>query len=300
MSILQEPALASFLQKHSNHKSGPPPGAVFDCDGTVIRGDVGEAMFYFQIEHFLFRQSPADIWDDHPKREILQGLYTRLKDLPGDLRRTEGDFDAFAEILLTWYFGQIDSGEVIKACADIVRLFAGYTLPEVRAIARDTFESEIHAPLGTRRLGGRSVPQGIRYIKESVELLSELQSRGFTIWPVSGSNRWSVESVFQRLGLAEDRVIGIDLVSKNGAFTSKAIDPIPIRQGKIDALKARTERAPLLVASDSKNDIPLFLYSAGLKVRINSRGRDTADFFRSAGVSPDASWVNVEEPHTIG
>ena len=300
MSILQEPALVSFLQEHSNHHPGLPPGAVFDCDGTVIRGDIGEAMFYFQIEHFLFRQSPAEIWADHPGRDILQRLYARLKDLPDDRRRTDSEFDDFAGILLAWYFDQIDGGQVIKACADIVRLFAGYRPSEVRAIAHDAFESEIHAPLGTRRLGGRSVPQGIRYIQESVELLSELQSRGFTIWPVSGSNRWSVESVFQRLGAAAERVIGIDLAIEKGVFTGKAIDPIPIRQGKIDALKQRTATAPLLVASDSKNDIPLFLYSAGLKVRINSRGRDTEDFFRTAGVSPDASWVNVEKPHTIG
>jgi hypothetical protein len=50
------------------------------------------------------------------------------------------------------------------------------------------------------------------------------------------------------------------------------------------------------VASDSKNDIPLFLYSAGLRVRINSRNRDTMEFFRSADITPDESWILLEHP----
>ena len=299
MSILRDPAVAAFLAAHLDHDTGPRPIAVFACDGTVIQGDMGEAMFYRQIEHFHFRRSPALVWPDHPRRGEIGRLYGELAALSPGGRAGSPLFAPFAEILLSRYFDQIASGEVVKACADIVRLFAGYTPDEVRALARATFEAEFSSPIGTRRLGVRAVPGGARFIRESVDLIGALAERHFDIWVVSGSNKWSVEPVFQRFGIPADRIIGIDLEVRDGLLTDRAEVPVPIRAGKIDALLRRTRVVPLLAASDSKNDIPLLLHSAGLRVRINSRKRDTADFFRAAGIAPDSTWVLVESPHIM-
>src|SRR5271169_1967379 len=163
MSILTEPAVAAFLAGHRDRARGPRPVAVFDCDGTVIQGDMGEAMFYRQIEHFHFRQSPAETWPDHPRCGEIGRLYGELHALNGAERAKSPAFATFAEILLSRYFDQIASGAVVKACADIVRLFAGYTLDEARALARAAFEAEFSSPIGTRRLGGRDVPRGARF-----------------------------------------------------------------------------------------------------------------------------------------
>jgi phosphoserine phosphatase len=200
-------------------------------------------------------------------------------------------------MLLSWYFDQIGSGSVAKACGDIVRLFAGFTPAEVRELARATFDDEFSSPFGTRRLGTRELPRGARFIRESVDLLGALTERRFEIWAVSGSNKWSVEPVFRRFGIPPERVIGIELEVRDGLLTDRAEGPLPIRGGKIDALRRHTGRIPVLAASDSKNDIPLLLYSAGLRVWINSRKRDTADFFRSGAIAPDDTWVLVESPH---
>ncbi|MEW6510992.1 MAG: haloacid dehalogenase-like hydrolase [Bacteroidota bacterium] len=296
MSILEHPAIASFLREHANHSSVARPLAVFDCDGTVIRGDIGESMFYRQIEQFHFRRSPAELWTDHPERGRIDKLYLALAERSVDKLRQSPEFDEFAEILLAWYFGQIAAGKVIKACADIVRLFAGYSVDEIHGFAKATFEEQIAAPLGERRLGERTLPLGIRFLRETRDLLRELQLLHFDIWAVSGSFRWSVVPVFGALGVPADRVIGIELRTDNGVCTGEAVTPIPIWGGKIDALRLRTPSPPSLVASDSKNDLPLFRYSSGLKVRINSRRRSTDDFFRNAGITRDKSWVVVEEP----
>jgi phosphoserine phosphatase len=296
MSILSDPKFTAFLSRHGNHAAGPRPVAIFDCDGTVIKGDVGEAMFYRQIEQFLFRRSPAELWSEHPLHEELDGRFRRLAALPPAARRDSPDFTPFAEILLSYYHGQIAEGHVAKACADIVRLLAGFTLGEVRAIAEATCADELAAPLGTRRLGSRDIPRGIRFLVDALDLVRELQQRNFEIWAVSGSNRWSVEPVFARLGIGSDRVVGLEMRQQNGLITSEAIEPVPIREGKIPAFQRATSRVPVFVASDSKNDVPLFLYSSDLKVRINSRNRDTEDFFRFAGVPADESWISIESP----
>jgi phosphoserine phosphatase len=299
MSILDDPAVRAFLDGHRDHDTGPRPLAVFDCDGTVIQGDIGEAMFYRQIEHFHFRKSPAAVWPDYPLRDEIGALYDALAPLNPPERPLQGAYTRFAELLLSRYFDQIASGAVEKACADIVRLFAGFTPAEVRNLAREAFREEISSPLGRRRLGGRELPRGARFIRESVDLIHALLERRFDVWGVSGSNKWSVEPVFSRFGIPEERVIGIELEVRDGLLTEQTSGPIPIRAGKIDALRFRTERIPLLAASDSKNDIPLLLYSAGLRIRINSRKRDTGDFFRSGGIVRDESWILVESPHTM-
>ena len=299
MSILTHPGITAFLQTQATPPLPDAPLAVFDCDGTIIRGDIGEAMFHHQIEHFLFKRSPAAVWPDHPRRDDLDSMYHRLRLLTPSARRSSADAVAFADILLSWYADQIAAGAVAKACADIVRLLAGYSLAEVRAIAEETFLAEAFSPLGERTLGTTTLPKGIRYLRESVDLLLELQRRGFDIWALSGSNKWSVEPVFRRLGVPDDHVVGLELKAHDNILSTDAIEPIPVRDGKIPALRRFTAKVPVLVASDSRNDIPLFLSSANVKVRINSRHRDTDDFFRAAGTGPDDSWVLLEDPQSI-
>jgi phosphoserine phosphatase len=296
MSILDLPAVKDFLQRHANHTSLERPTAVFDCDGTVVRGDVGEAMLYYQIEHFLFKVSPAAVWPDHPGRKELDDLYHELAAGTPERRASHPAFPSFADIVLSWYFGQIHDGHVEKACADIVRLFAGYTLAEVREIADRVFLDETSPSVAPRRLGTRILPKGVRYIRESLDLIRELQRLQFHIWAVSGSNKWSVEPVFRQLGIGPEFVIGIELEEEHGILTHRAKSPVPIRENKVHAFEKHSTAVPVVVASDSRNDIPLFLFSSGLKVRINSRNRSTEEFFREGKVTRDDTWIVIENP----
>jgi phosphoserine phosphatase len=256
-------------------------------------------MFYRQIEHFAFRVSPADIWLDHPERSELAKAYSVLATTPADRRRSHTAFDPFARLLLTRYFDQLAEGKVKKACTEIVQLFAGHSLSEVRVFAEETFAEELRMPMGKCQLGGQSLPRGVRFLRESVDLIRTLQEHGFDIIAVSGSNKWSVEPVFAALGVTAEHVIGIDLHAKDGILTTEATTPVPIHGGKVDILRLTDPRPPVLVASDSRNDIPLLLSSADLKVYVNSHRRLTEDFFTLGKISRDSSWVVIEEPTLI-
>ncbi len=293
-SILENRNFQRFLNTAGSN--GKPLTAIFDCDGTMIKGDVGEAMLYYQLEHFLFRKSPAEVWEDYPRRDHLQALFSLLSKAPAESRTALPAFGQFADAVLDRYFGQIEDGHVAKACADIVRLFAGYEVAEVRRIARESFEFERRSTVSNRVLGSRTLPLGIRYISETLELLRSLREKQFEIWVVSGSSKWSVEPVFAPLGIPHDRVIGIELIEEHGVLTPREIVPVPIRSEKVAAFRRHSDRIPLLVASDSRNDIPLFNYASQLKVRINSRGRSTQEFFRDLGEEENDSWINVENP----
>ncbi len=286
----------AFFERHASRNGASRPLAVFDCDGTVIQGDIGESMFYRQIEHFAFRVSPADVWQDHPERIELAKAYAVLADTPADRRRTHTAFEPFAGFLLNRYFDQLGEGKIAKACAEIVQLFAGFTPAEVRAFAAATFVEELHGPMGQRMLGGRPLPRGVRFLRESVSLIATLQQHGFDILAISGSNKWSVEPVFAHLGIPAERVIGIDLHTVDGILSTAPREPIPIHGGKVDALRRHDPRPAMLVASDSRNDIPLLLASAGLRVYVNSHRRATDDFFTLGRIPRDESWVVFEDP----
>ena len=292
-------ALVEFLKNYERRSTSSSPIAVFDCDGTVISGDIGEAMLYTQIEEFHFRVSPGTIWPDHPRRKELDELYESLAGLPPGSGREGEDFQQFAAMILSWYFDQLRDGLVAKACTDIVRLLAGYTIDEVRALARRTVERELASPITTRNLGGRELPMGSRYIQEILELLRNLLRHGFEVWAVSGSNRWSVEQVFERIGIPPERVVGIELRERDGLVTPEARSPIPVGEGKIEALRERQPAIPALVASDSPYDIPLLLHAGDLRVRVKSGNLPATDFFRNNNITPDESWILIENPTFI-
>ncbi|MFN0157663.1 MAG: HAD family hydrolase [Bacteroidota bacterium] len=291
--------LDSFLSGSPTDRSHQKPIAVFDCDGTLIQGDIGEAMFFRQIEEFQFRTSPANLWLDHPKRDEIDNLYESLAAIPHPKRKIDRRFNPFCQILLNRYFDQLANGDIEKACADIVRLLAGFSLREVGVLARATLRAELEAPPGKRQIGKTSLPLGIRYIQDTLDAIEHLKNRGFDLWAISGSNQWAVETVFERAGIPRERILGIELKIDGDILTSEIRKPIPILDGKIEAMKARTNQVPLMVFSDSPIDLPLFRYASGMKVLINSRTRTSAEFFSTAGVKKDKSWIVVEQPTLV-
>ncbi len=299
MSIAEHPALHRLFRQSRATNGGPRPLAVFDCDGTVIKGDIGEAVYFRQIEEFFFRVSPAEIWPDHPDRKALDGLYRSLAAADPATRRKHPAFEDFAEYMLAWYYDQLAANAVHKGCADVVRTFAGFSLDEVRQFSRDTLARELKAPLGEKRLGRRMVHSGVRFLSEATDLIHALQQNGFDIWAVSGSCKWTVEPVFTAFGVPEDQVIGITIKDQNGILSGEPIHPIPIRAEKIDALKVLEPRIPLFAASDSRNDIPLLLYATTTRVWINSRHRSAEDFFTAVGAPPDDRWIIIDEPTVL-
>jgi HAD superfamily phosphoserine phosphatase-like hydrolase len=197
---------------------------------------------------------------------------------------------------LSRYFDQIAGDELEKACSDIVRLLTGFSQSEVREIAARTVQYETASPVSTRTLGRYRLPRGIRFIHDSLQLLDFLRARGFDIWIVSGSNRWSVEAVFSRLDVPFGHVIGIELAESHGTLKPEVKTPVPVRQGKVRALREHIAAPPLIVISDSVNDIPLLRYSAGMKVVMNSKGDNVSEFSFDGELTQDESWLVIESP----
>ena len=292
-------SIQTFVEKHSRRETSGKPLVVFDCDGTVIDGDVGEAMFYYQIENFLFRQSPADVWPDHPQRKELDTLFGTLQGMTQEERSNNPLFQRFIRMVISWYFSQLEERKTDKACADIVRLMAGFTPAEARAMGETILDFELASPRKRTILGGVTRPLGIRFIREALSFLQMFQEGGFHILAISGSNQWVVEAVFSRLGLHGGDVYGIDLTAENGILTRIVKEPIPVSGGKVECIRRTVGKQPVMVLSDSSYDAPLFQYSSDLRVLINSRYETSDRFFAEAGFTRDGTWLVIEQPHMM-
>ncbi|MGA9116197.1 MAG: haloacid dehalogenase-like hydrolase [Bacteroidota bacterium] len=284
------PAADTFLDSLLPPGSAHASAAAVDCDGTVIRGDIGEAMLYDQLERGLFRTSPARIWSDHPQRDLLEHLHAQASrgadGAPHHARARED----LGKILLGTYTGLLAEGRTTRACADIVRLWAGYSEEDVRALAQDALRRAEAAPPGNTLFAGRAVARGVRFIQPVVDLVRAMLRRGYRVLAVSGSSQWSVEAVFARIGLPARDVAGIDLESSGGILSGLPRAPVPVGEGKVEVFRSRMGEDPLVVISDSIFDLPLFGRARRAKVLVSGDTAEAEAFFRSAGVIPDDTW----------
>jgi phosphoserine phosphatase len=291
--------LSLFLERHQDHAGDAPPLAVFDCDGTVIRGDIGESMLYYQLEEFLFKTSPADVWPGHPRRDELDRLYHAASRVGAAERARHPGYRRFTDAVLGWYFDQLATGDIAAitaGCADIVRLWAGFTRAEVREHARANLARELELPFGKRPLGSHTVTRGARFLRESRRLLDDLLHAGFQVWAVSGSSTWSVEPVFEALGVPPERVLGIGLSSSAGILTAEVPEPVSVHEGKVRTLGGAGLPAPVLTASDSPLDLPLLRCSGDLMVFVNTRYPSPDQFFTELKIERDNRWMIINHP----
>src|SRR6185312_12253817 len=99
------------------------------------------------------------------------------------------------------------------------------------------------------------------------------------VYIVTASITWAVEPAARRLGLREDRVIGIETEVVGGVVTDKSTGVITYREGKADALLARTGGAkPYFCAGNTEGDRWLLEASTDLCLVLSSAPEGTENF----------------------
>lgn len=117
------------------------------------------------------------------------------------------------------------------------------------------------------------------YRKEMISLVQGLKSCGFDVWVVSASNKWVVIPAVRRFGIDENHVIAIESEVKDGILTDKVIEPIPCEKGKVEAIKQRIRRQPLLACGDSMGDYEMLCY-AKIAVVVSNKDRITDEMIK--------------------
>jgi len=216
---------------------------VFDMDGTLIEGDLGESVFYW----CLLKACESDDY---------QGLAAN----PDEFNALPALIKGQAAKRLIEYRHLIESNQLEKAyalvAAWIEQMPAGIVLEVTRGfleLSRSPSAIEVRVDGSCDGEPIRLVYGG-RLIGVMHELLNKLHYADARCWIVSASPQRVCAAVADYLGVPEERVVGVQ--SKNGSVR------IPWRNNKVRALRECGVQEPLIAFGDSEGDCDMLRYAS--------------------------------------
>lgn len=151
-----------------------------------------------------------------------------------------------------------DEGKALALCATA---FAGLAAEEVAALAEAHFATRI-AP-------------GIFPAMSS--LIDWLREAGAAIWVVTASPRFSVLPGTRRLGIPDDRVLGLEVEVEAGRLGARLVGPPTYRAEKARRLVEAAGGPPLLAMGNGSNDRELLEAATGLAVAVDPSEKPRSD-----------------------
>ena len=154
--------------------------ATFDMDGTFV-GELYPT--YFEYNMLEYR-----VLDDASYRDVA----------PEDVRQAAQNIRDFVRkgTALPSHFDMIHARAAAKA-------YAGMTIAE--------FDAYVKSYASTPANGFKGMSYGQSFYKPMLEVFDYLKDNGFTYYVVSGSDRFICRSLVESIGIAPNRVIGMDV-----------------------------------------------------------------------------------------
>lgn len=307
--------------KHYNKNEAPY--AVLDWDQTCAFLDVEEAIMRYQLFNLRYKMTKAEfadllknningvtrLSDDYQAlslADINQDLiddYNYLYDQYigpqatmklSDVKETPqySDFIAKLPFLYDGYGATTGIGDGYSY-PWVLYLFAGHTIDEVKAMAKEAIEYELGNPLSKQTLQSPanlqtntgiirySYKTGLRILPEMQNLIATFNRNGITVYIVSASYKPVVE-VFSGIGtfgynVNPGQVIGMELATdKNGIILPvyKSDWVKTFRQGKVEAIEKVIKTGlgknwdPIFSAGDSDGDYEMLTGFPGMKLSL--------------------------------
>ena len=101
------------------------------------------------------------------------------------------------------------------------------------------------------------------------KMLAELRAQGYRVVVVSGSPRWTVEVAVEPLGVDREDIIAGEVAVVDGVLTDGVLDPLPLGQGKVQAILRRFNRVPRVAVGNGLADLAMFEATSHLRVLVN-------------------------------
>jgi phosphoserine phosphatase len=167
--------------------------------------------------------------------------------------------------------------------------YAGYTLDEVKPLAREAFDEQSAVTIEKIKLTSpESLPgeagvlsfsykAGVRATPEISGLMAMMREAGFDVWVITASFEGTVQSVSEPdaygYEVPNDHVIGNRLKQDaDGKYLPEVDDSegyaITYRQGKADVLRNLVGKAPIFAAGDSDTDFEMMTSFAETKMSL--------------------------------
>ena len=130
--------------------------------------------------------------------------------------------------------------------------------------------------------------------EEQRRVLEKLLALEVEIYIVTASITWAVEPGARRLGLSDKNVIGIETEVVNGVVTDKPIGVVTYREGKAQAILARTGGvAPYFASGNTEGDKWLLQSASALRLVMSSAPEGTENYpteMKMIKMAGDSGW----------
>lgn len=244
---------------------GVPLRVAFDCDKTLVAGDIGEASFARLLSQGRVL-SCDEWWAPLPAAEAsaLRPAYEREAARVAVERARGGEPEPLNAALFDHIWSAYESlcaRDIREGYLFAARCFTGYLPQEAAALAAEMVEEALASPVTS----GEGPCLGVRPRPAMRALVSALEGVGVEVWVVSSSQELFVERlVTQELGVRAGRVIGVGFeLDARGALSARPVEPCPIEEGKRARFLETFGEPPLVMVGDSRYDLPLMRVSAG-------------------------------------
>lgn len=236
--------------------------AVFDFDNTCILGDIGELYSHFLIDELLYRYDMEAFWeliDEADGRHTIRELAVEAMDLRDDERADSPVYQRYLAEMGALYGRKLMRDGKANTYAWAILLHVGISELDMMTFSQRTIELELARAVDveertTSRGETVRINRGMRPFEEIALLMRSLERRGFEVWIVSASNRWSVETFGAHFGIGADRIVGNDVFVEYGVLTDEIVAPALFREGKVEAIRRDIGVEPALVFGDSDTD----------------------------------------------
>ncbi|WP_413586010.1 HAD family hydrolase [Bdellovibrio sp. HCB274] len=150
-----------------------------------------------------------------------------------------------------------------KAYLWLAQICKGKTLTQVREWAKAGVKDAAPVPV----------------FSEQRKLLQLLMSKGVQIYVITASVKWAVEGGADLVGLGYDNIIGVETEVNDDIITDKQKGVITYRQGKVEALLAKTGgQLPFLASGNTMGDFNLLESATHLRLAVSAASRDDKIF----------------------
>jgi phosphoserine phosphatase len=274
--------LDQLIQKHgfssSNtlSSSNTPPLIVFDCDQTLIQGDVGEILLSFLWKNRLVQSIAPfeallikDAFGEETGNLMLETMSVALRDSQKyfaylwDLYKLL--YETKVSCALTFAAGCLEHFEAHQrqsVCQQIFEQALTWDLAfeDLKADYLGIANPQLLLSLTPQDLETRyddlfdcpkSIWVHVQPFLAQMSLMQVFQEHQFEVAVISGSAQLIVEEVARLFKLPLKQVVALHF--ENGVL----LEPAPIHHRKIEACLHHFGRLPLMMFGDSLNDVPL-------------------------------------------
>lgn len=233
---------------------GLTPRVAFDCDKTLIDGDIGEATLASMT---LSGSLPErDAWWE-PLGAVLSA--EALQNLIDRYQRARQAMSVSPELFseLWGAYEALCQADIKAGYLYAARIWLGCSLSGLQARSAEAVSRALAMSLAPCPHAGGLVSRGVRPRPVMRALIDALHQADIEVWVVSSSERSLVQALTPHLGVMPERVIAIDFEPHAGLVSAQPVEPCPIGSGKTERYLSVHEHPPLGMFGDSRHDLPL-------------------------------------------